>query len=54
MFNLYPIQNPYVKDNLLFFYLLLIIILKDMPYCQENPDGFLLFILNLVAIFGKY
>jgi len=43
----------YFRDNLLFFYLLLIQIFRETPYYRENPSGFLLFFLNLVWIFQK-
>ena len=38
------------KDNLLFFYLLMILLLKDTPYCAVNPTVFQLFFLNLVLL----
>ncbi len=46
-------ESVYLQDNLLFFYLLLIQIFREMPYCRKNPSGFLLFFLNLVLIFQK-
>lgn len=42
------------RDSLLFFFLLIILIFKDTPYCSTHPTTFLLFFLNLVVIFGVF
>ncbi|QZY55398.1 hypothetical protein [Crassaminicella profunda] len=42
------------RDSLLFFFLAIILILKDTPYCHTHPTTFLFFFLNLVAVFGVF
>lgn len=42
------------RDSLLFFYLLLILIFEDMPYCIMHPTNFQLFFLLVILLFEKY